>query len=671
MNDADSPWPFTGSAPDLGYAEVAVNATVTPSVTTLEATLVEETTVTLNGTITDEGDSSPTERGFEYDINSGSPYTYSTNETDTYSTGPYGLNLTSLTKGELYYYRAYATNGEGTGYGAEVDFLTKPDEPTNFTNAGVTAVTANLTWDAASGADNYMVRSSTSTYPTTTSSGTQRYLSPGLTTNVTGLAPSTAYYFSVWSQTTEGGLTSYSDTYDTINATTAAPPPNSPPVLDAIGGQTANENSELTFTINATDLDVDALTYSASNLPSGATFTPGTRTFAWTPTYAQATRAINPTLYQNIHFEVTDGTAIDSENITINVYNTNRAPILGSIGNKTVNPGTQLSISFGAGTSDPDSDDISYILDSYLPGALIAQDGQFAWTPEVGQEGAYTITVSITDTDLSDAETFTIRVGSYSITPSDVYVDIDMASSDDGLRPSTAYKTIAEGVAAAYEGEIVGVGAGTYAESPWNGYTVLSGRILRTESGSDSLDSRDSGGRLQITKAGTGTPNVGHAFLDSSPVASSITGDDTYYFDTYLSSATNVTSYQITVTPAEGFFTGTSDAVLYWYNGSSWIEVSSYSYNESSVTVTATITASTSPTLSQLTGTPFGVAADNATAFAGLLVVAAFIWVALCILAIWGLLQSGLPLVLVLIFGAVFAQIGAIGVRIIIESIYQ
>jgi hypothetical protein len=56
------------------------------------------------------------------------------------------------------------------------------------------------------------------------------------------------------------------------------------------GGETqsVDENRNLTFAVEATDPDGDALTYSASNLPAGATFDPATRQFSWTPDYTQA-----------------------------------------------------------------------------------------------------------------------------------------------------------------------------------------------------------------------------------------------------------------------------------------------------------------------------------------------------------------------------------------------
>lgn len=97
--------------------------------------------------------------------------------------------------------------------------------------------------------------------------------------------------------------------------------PNSPPVLDPIEDKSVDENQKLEFKINATDPDEDALTYSANNLPLGATFDPVTRTFIWIPTYEQAGN------YPGVTFSVTDGTYQDTESITITVKNGNLAPI--------------------------------------------------------------------------------------------------------------------------------------------------------------------------------------------------------------------------------------------------------------------------------------------------------------------------------------------------------
>jgi len=90
---------------------------------------------------------------------------------------------------------------------------------------------------------------------------------------------------------------------------------NQPPMLDPIGDKTVDEGQLLEFTISATDTDSESLTYSASNLPSGATFNPATRTFSWTPGYDQAGA------YPDVHFAISDGSLTDSEDITITVVN--------------------------------------------------------------------------------------------------------------------------------------------------------------------------------------------------------------------------------------------------------------------------------------------------------------------------------------------------------------
>ena len=84
---------------------------------------------------------------------------------------------------------------------------------------------------------------------------------------------------------------------------------NSPPALDFIGDKYGNIGQPMTFTVTATDADNDPLTFSASNLPAGASFNPLTQVFSWTPTQTGTS--------PNVHFEVSDGTAADSENISI------------------------------------------------------------------------------------------------------------------------------------------------------------------------------------------------------------------------------------------------------------------------------------------------------------------------------------------------------------------
>jgi hypothetical protein len=176
---------------------------------------------------------------------------------------------------------------------------------------------------------------------------------------------------------------------------------NQPPVLAAIGNKSVNENSTLSFSISATDADGDPITYSAQNLPSGATFVG--QTFSWTPNYNQAGS------YQ-VTFIARDGKAQDSKTITITVNNVNRAPVLSTIGDKSVY--TNKLLAFGVNATDPDGNTITYSATGLPIGATFAGQS-FIWTPAPNQAGTYHVTFIASDGLLQDSETITIIV--YSI----------------------------------------------------------------------------------------------------------------------------------------------------------------------------------------------------------------------------------------------------------------
>src|SRR6185369_8882254 len=63
---------------------------------------------------------------------------------------------------------------------------------------------------------------------------------------------------------------------------------NHAPVFLPVADQTDAEGIPMGFQVTAQDGDGQALTYSASGLPPGATFDLGSRHFDWTPSYTQA-----------------------------------------------------------------------------------------------------------------------------------------------------------------------------------------------------------------------------------------------------------------------------------------------------------------------------------------------------------------------------------------------
>lgn len=98
-------------------------------------------------------------------------------------------------------------------------------------------------------------------------------------------------------------------------------PVNDAPVISLIGNRTLRENETLEFTLNATDVEEDSLSYSFVGLPDGANFDSLTRTFSWTPNFTQAGT-------YDVKFIVNDGKLNATEDVAIRVLNYNRLPVL-------------------------------------------------------------------------------------------------------------------------------------------------------------------------------------------------------------------------------------------------------------------------------------------------------------------------------------------------------
>lgn len=195
--------------------------------------------------------------------------------------------------------------------------------------------------------------------------------------------------------------------------TIAVSPVNDAPVLDAIGNRSVDELVELAFAISASDVENDPLTFSMTG-PDGATLT-GTA-FAWTPSEEQG-----PGSYP-ITFTVSDGELSDSETITVQVNEVNVAPILGSIGNQTVDEETALTFTATATDSDLPANTLSFSLVGAPTGASIdASTGAFSWTPaEADGPGTHSFDVVVTDNGspaMSDSETITVTVNEVNVAP--------------------------------------------------------------------------------------------------------------------------------------------------------------------------------------------------------------------------------------------------------------
>jgi hypothetical protein len=170
-----------------------------------------------------------------------------------------------------------------------------------------------------------------------------------------------------------------------------------PPVIDVIGNHTVDEGVQLTFPVNATDLDSDPanLTFLAEGAPLGSLFLPedgGNYTFSWTPDFTQAGMYV-------VNFTVTDETdLLDSEIVSIEVINVNRPPVLEPIASQVIAEGEDLTLPVLA--SDPDGDALSYGAIPLPSHAVLNEtSGIFSWTPDYDQGGEYWIIFTVQDGD--------------------------------------------------------------------------------------------------------------------------------------------------------------------------------------------------------------------------------------------------------------------------------
>jgi hypothetical protein len=133
------------------YGDPALGLYTPPLAQTGEATSLAPTSAQLNAELKSLGSSDSAVVSFQWGTASGGPYPNQTdNQTFTAPGGTFSANLSGLTPGTTYYYRARGV-GWGTGYGAEMSFtaLAPPAVTTDSANP-VTAATAqlngNLTW---------------------------------------------------------------------------------------------------------------------------------------------------------------------------------------------------------------------------------------------------------------------------------------------------------------------------------------------------------------------------------------------------------------------------------------------------------------------------------------------------------------------------------------------
>ena len=196
----------------IGYEWLIAQSPTKPKVTTGDVTNIQSTTASCSGNVTADGGQAVTDRGICWST-SQTPTIENSKTSNGTGTGTFTGDLTGLAANTSYYVRAYATNSEGTAYGAEKAFTTLTED-TDF--AVTTGAVTNITTNSASCSGTVTAQDaasvtarglcwSTLQNPTTADSKTSNGTGTGTFSGaLTGLAPNTTYYVRAYATRSEG-----------------------------------------------------------------------------------------------------------------------------------------------------------------------------------------------------------------------------------------------------------------------------------------------------------------------------------------------------------------------------------------------------------------------------------------------------------------------------------
>ena len=188
-----------------------------PTVATNAATNIQQTTATLNATVTNPDNVTVTAKGFEWKTTAGGTYTPIAG---TGTGNSFTADLTGLTASTGYTFKAFITYNGQTVYGNEMTFTTLNDDtpepcatPTGLSATDAGADFIALAWDADPNVSSWNIQyRPQGGQLTSTASGSNSY-------TITGLEPETAYDIQVQADCGDGNTSEWSPAITVMTTT--------------------------------------------------------------------------------------------------------------------------------------------------------------------------------------------------------------------------------------------------------------------------------------------------------------------------------------------------------------------------------------------------------------------------------------------------------------------
>lgn len=223
-----------------------------PTVNTAAITEVTLNSARAGGTVSSDGGAEVTVRGVVWGTVE-QPTTSNNFTTDGTGTGDFESMITGLTEGTTYYVRAYATNSEGTSYGAQESFITSATAVATLTTRAATEITStgaitggNITDDGQLEITARGVAWGIAANPTIEGTHTSDGTGKGeFNSTLTGLVEGTKYYVRAYATnakgTAYGNEISFTTVASALATVTTAEVTNLTSVAGVSGGNVTND----------------------------------------------------------------------------------------------------------------------------------------------------------------------------------------------------------------------------------------------------------------------------------------------------------------------------------------------------------------------------------------------------------------------------------------------
>jgi hypothetical protein len=200
-------------------------------------------------------------------------------------------------------------------------------------------------------------------------------------------------------------------------------PVNDAPVISAIPDDSTNEETEKAIVVGASDVEGDALTYTASSDTSAVGLTISSDTLKLTP-------ATNYTGTAKITVIVADNALTDTTSFNFKVININDSPVISTISDVTTNEDTAKTVTLSA--TDVDGDALTYTGKSNTEKVIISiSSTTMTLTPATNWYGTAIITAYVSDGTVKDSTSFKLTVTTVNDAP--VITAVSNDSTDEEI----------------------------------------------------------------------------------------------------------------------------------------------------------------------------------------------------------------------------------------------